>query len=149
MKKSVKIICFMLTFIFILSGCGKKTEEELYIENMNANYEIIYNACVSINSPVSGNNVSSETILANIDTIKEAITNINSLKPPYIYSQVSEFSNAALNEISLASDIYHQIYSSPDFSSYDADLENQAYSHFTTAIDNLELMGKVMSVSQN
>ena len=163
--QAVKILLVLTASLFIFSGCNNKEKEiEDYKNQMSAYYDQIYTAGVSLNSIVSSNNIadsnsaSENSVSANsinasscsealyaIDCMTNAISGIDSLTPPAKYAQVKDFSTAALQNIMNASALFHEIYASEDFSSYDDTKAQTAMAYYNNALDNVSYIGQVLS----
>lgn len=142
--KNIILLCLLLSFsIIFLMGCAGKgeTEKSAYNDELTKYYNLIYSTSVSINNINVEDEGSAHTFLGYMDIMSQNFTELSQIDTPERYEPLQELCTQAALDMETAVNLYHEIYASPDFSSYDQEKAADAYLNYTNAMKVLNQLG--------
>lgn len=135
MKKVIKglnvVLCICLTTGLALTGCGKKTSEELdaYRDKMTSFYDMLSYLNKSINSIDPDSETAKEELLGYLDEMNEAYESMAACPVPEEFSGIADIAVEAADYMQKADEYYHMAYDD----SFDENSESLASQYYDRA----------------
>lgn len=143
MKRHSVITLFLILFVsFLLTGCGKDKNLEVYREAMHTFYDDMVAKTEAIDLIDPSSDTAVDDFLSGLDDLDALFVSLAEMEVPKEFSGAADLADEASENMSQAVALYHNAFEGEEFDSYTAEA---AMAYYERAMKRVEYIGDILS----